>query len=66
MKKLLFILAYIPFVGMAQVGIGTSSPQAKLHIQGDLRVGSLKNIAIKRGRSLLKYECFYLPRELRP
>ena len=44
MKKLLFILAYIPFVGMAQVGIGTSSPQAKLHIQGDLRVDSLKNI----------------------
>ncbi len=45
MKKLLFALSFLPLAGMAQVGVGTASPQAKLHVQGDLRVDSLKTTA---------------------
>ncbi len=44
MKKLLFLSIFLPLAGMAQVGVGTTSPQAKLHIQGDLRVDSMRTI----------------------
>ncbi|WP_417593198.1 hypothetical protein [Owenweeksia hongkongensis] len=49
MKKQLFtaVLMAASFITVAQsgnVGVGTSSPQAKLHVQGDLRVDSLKAI----------------------
>ncbi len=41
MKKLLFLSIFLPVAGMAQVGIGTTNPQAKLHVAGDLRIDTV-------------------------
>ena len=43
MKKLIYIIAIIPQLFFAQVGIGTVTPEETLHIEGTLRVTNTKS-----------------------
>ena len=50
----LLVALFISLGGFAQnVGIGTSNPRAKLHVAGDLRIDSLRQISSSRVRKIL-------------